>query len=395
MTLLHPGSHRAAGLVDDAAVVAAMLRVEAAWPHALAAAGVLDPADADVLDWAVHDWPVDLDRLRSGAEAAGNPVVPLVAALRSSVSDDRLARLIHRGLTSQDVLDSALVLIARNALRRIHDDLGAVARALAQLASVHRDTVMAGRTLTQHAVPVTFGLKAARWLSGVLDARESVEELLPVLPVQCGGAAGTLALVAETGADPVAVARAFADRLDLTWPGLPWHTTRTPVTRIGAALAGTCAALGVIASDVALLSRPEIAEVHEQAAPGRGGSSTMPHKRNPVLSVLVRGAALQAPHLEAQLRLAAGLAVDERPDGAWHSEWPALQRLLEVTVVAAAQAAELVAGLEVDAEAMTTRARAVADLLLAERGVPGDPATYLGAADVFVDAVLARFKDGR
>jgi 3-carboxy-cis,cis-muconate cycloisomerase len=390
MTLLRPGSQRAAGLVDDAAVVAAMLRVEAAWPHALADAGALDAADADALDRAVHDWPVDLDRLRAGTEAAGNPVVPLVAALRESVADERLARLIHRGLTSQDVLDTALVLIARNALRLVCDSLDATASALAELADHHRDTVMAGRTLTQHAVPITFGLKAARWLSGVLDARDEAGNV--VFPVQCGGAAGTLALVAETGADPVAVARAFADRLGLTWPGLPWHTTRTPVTRIGEALAGTCAALGVIAADVALLSRPEIAELHEETAPGRGGSSTMPHKRNPVLSVLVRSAALQAPQLEAQLRLAAGLAVDERPDGAWHSEWPAFLGLLELTVVATSQAAELVSGLEVDAEAITARARAAADVLLAERGTPGDPATYLGAADVFVDAVLARFK---
>ncbi|MFE4540325.1 lyase family protein [Streptomyces scopuliridis] len=392
MSLLSPGAHRAAGLADDAALVAAMLAVEAAWPHALAAAGALDAADAAALDRAVRGWPVDLDRLRTGAEDAGNPVVPLVGALRDAVPDDRLARMIHRGLTSQDVLDTALVLIARNTLNRVRDDLGHTARALAALAGRHRGTVMAGRTLTQYAVPVTFGLKAAQWLSGVLDAHDDVEHALRGLPVQCGGAAGTLALVAETGADPVAAARAFADRLGLVWPGLPWHTTRTPVTRIGAALAGVCATTGVIASDVAVLSRPEIAEVREGAVAGRGGSSTMPHKRNPVLAVLVRGAALQAPQLEAQLRLAAGLTLDERPDGAWHSEWPALRRLLELTVTAASQTAELTAGLEVDARTMTARARAASGLLLAERGTPGDPAGYLGASGAFVDTVLARFR---
>jgi len=158
---------------------------------------------------------------------------------------------------------------------------------------------------------------------------------------------------------------------------------------------GACDALGVIGSDVALLSRPEIGEVREGAVPGRGGSSTMPHKRNPVLSVLVRSAALQAPLLDAQLHLAAAQAVDERPDGAWHSEWPALRRLLELTVTAASQTAELVVGLEVDAVAMAARAKAAADDLLAERGRgSGDPADYLGESSAFVDAVLGRLPEG-
>lgn len=392
--LLAPGVHRAAGALDDAALVGAMLRVEVAWLRALAAVGAVDVEDADAVATAAAAWDVDLADLGAATEAAGNPVVPLVGGLRSAVGDERLARLVHRGLTSQDVLDTALVLLARDALARTRAELMATAGTLGTLADRHRDAVMAGRTLTQYAVPVTFGLKAAQWLSGVLDALEQVDAVLPRLPVQCGGAAGTLALAGDLTADPVAAARAFADELGLGWPGVPWHTNRSVVTRIGGALVGACDALGVVGSDVALLSRPEIAEVREGAVPGRGGSSTMPHKRNPVLSVLVRSAALQAPLLGAQLHLAAAQAVDERPDGAWHSEWPALRRLLELTVTSASQTSELVAGLEVDAPTMAARVKEAAEHLLAERGRGGDPADYLGRSSAFVDAVLARLPEG-
>jgi 3-carboxy-cis,cis-muconate cycloisomerase len=210
------------------------------------------------------------------------------------------------------------------------------------------------------------------------------------LPVQCGGAAGTLSLAAEVAADPIGAAEAFAGELGLVWPGLPWHTTRTPLTRTGDALVTACDAVGVIGTDVAFLSRPEIGEVREGAVPGRGVSSTMPQKRNPVLSVLVRSAALQAPLLAAQLHLAAAQAVDERPDGAWHSEWPALRRLLELAMTATSQTAELLPGLAVDAEAMRARVANAAADLTAERGGEGAPEDYLGVAGRFVDVVLDR-----
>lgn len=391
--LLEPGSHRAWGMVDDAALVAAMVRVEVGWLRALATVGAIDQDDVDSITTTLAGWGPDLKELGAETEAAGNPVVPLVNALCGAVDDERLSRLVHRGLTSQDVLDTALVLIAGDALARIREDLSATARVLAGLAERHRETLMAGRTLTQYAVPITFGLKAAQWLSGVLDALDRVDAVVDALPVQCGGAAGTLSLAQEFTVDAVAAAQALADELALVWPGLPWHTTRTPVTRVGDALVGVGDALGVIASDVALLSRPEIAELREGAVPGRGGSSTMPHKRNPVLSVLVRSAALQAPLLGAQLHLAAGQAVDERPDGAWHSEWPALRRLLELTVTAASQAAELVSGLEVDDAAMAARVAHAAGDLLAERGGNGEPQDYLGASSRFIDVVLGRVAD--
>lgn len=392
--LLRPGAHRAAGVVDDTALVAVIVRVEVAWLRALATVGSVDADDVAAAEKAWQAWRADASALQVEVEQSGTPVLPVVKALRARVAERRLADRVHRGLTSQDVLDTALVLLARDVMDRVRSDLTATAAALADLARTHRLTVMPGRTLTQHAVPITFGLKAARWLDGVLDGRDRLDEARAALPVQCGGAAGTLALVAELTPDPVAAAHAFAAELGLRWPGRPWHTARAPMTRTGDALVTVCDALGVLAGDVALLSRPEIGEVREGSAPGRGASSTMPQKRNPVLSVLVRSAALQAPLLGAQLHLAAAQAVDERPDGAWHSEWPAFRGLLELTVTAASQAAELAAGLEVDGPAMQARARGAAADLLAERGRPGSPADYLGAASEFVDAVLRRAGGG-
>ena len=391
--ILTPGEGRAAGLASDAAVVSSMTHVEVAWLRARAIVGSIDTRHADALEQALATQSPDLTALGVATEDAGNPVVPLVTWLRSIVPAETVA-VVHRGLTSQDVVDTALVLVARDALTRVAADLHAATTTLGQLAERHRASVMAGRTLTQHAVPVTFGLKAARWLDAVLDGHDQVVAALGTLPVQCGGAAGTLALTAQTE-DPLAVAQAFADQLVLTWPDRPWHTRRTPLTRIADALVETLGALGSVASDVALLSRPEIAEVREGRVDGRGGSSTMPHKQNPVLAVLIRSAALQAPLLGAQLHLAAGQYVDERPDGAWHAEWVSLTRLLTLAVTAASQAAELLAGLEVDTDAMRRRAEENAGALLAESGgTLTDPASYLGANDAFIDAVLARLQRG-
>lgn len=389
--LLEPGTHRASDLTDDDAVAEALRTVEIGWLRALASTRSLDDADAERAAAALTEAPLDLEALARDAEDSGNPVVPLVAALRGAVADEHLAARVHRGLTSQDVLDTALMLLARDAFDRIGDDLDTAAGHLARLAERHHHDVMPGRTLTQYAVPVTFGLTAAQWLAGLLDARDAVRDRRERLPAQCGGAAGTLSLVADLVDDPVAAAHAFAGALGLHAPALPWHTRRRPVTDIGDALVGVCDALGVVATDVAVLGRPELAEVRETATSGRGGSSTMPHKRNPVLSVLVRGAALQAPQLGAQLHLAAAQAVDQRPDGAWHSEWPVLRRLLELTITAASQAAELAAGLQVDTGAMRAHTDAAADQLLAERGGAGAPEDYLGVAGRFVDTVLEHY----
>lgn len=395
--LLTPGAGRAEGLLDDAALLRALLRVEVAWAAVLAGQGAVRPEDADAVARAAAG-PLPAPDPRD-VEAAGNPVLPLVRALRERVGQAGAA--VHTGLTSQDVLDTALMLLARDALAAVSGSLARASAHLAALADTHRDAVMAGRTLTQHAVPVTFGLTAAQWLVGVLDADGQARAVRAALPVQCGGAAGTLSLAGVTVADPLAAARDLAARLGLTWPGLPWHTRRTPVTRVGDAAVQVCDAVGAVAGDVLVLGRPEIAEVREAPVAGRGGSSTMPHKQNPVLAVLVHAAALQAPSLGAQLHLAAAQSVDQRAPGAWHAEWPALRRLLELAVVAASQAAELVGSLEVDTGAMRRRADAVAADLLAERGDlggdgPGDPVDdpggYLGSTSAFVDAALARHR---
>ena len=390
--LLDPGRVRAGGITDDAAVVAAMLQVEAAWAKALAAAGATTPERAEAVVAAATSLTPDIVALATEAESIGNAVLPVVNQLRKAVGDGDAREAVHRGLTSQDVLDTALMLVTREALGRITEDLRAAVSRLARIAEDHRDTLMPGRTLTQHAVPITFGLKAANWLLGVLDALEAVERL--TLPVQAGGAAGTLAL-AGTLTDSLGIlTNTFADELGLQLPTAPWHTRRAPVTSAADALVGVIDALGVIGANVALLSRPEFAELAEGGE--RGGSSTMPHKHNPVLSVLLRSAALQAPMLGATVHVAAGQSIDERPDGAWHAEWAAYRRLLTLAVVAASQASELLDGLVVDDAAMRARAEGNADDLLAERygadEVPAgaDPAEYLGAAEVFIDAALAR-----
>jgi 3-carboxy-cis,cis-muconate cycloisomerase len=262
---------------------------------------------------------------------------------------------------------------------------------------------MAGRTLTQHAVPISFGLKASGWLTGVLDAADAVVGARASLVVQVGGAAGTMAATTELAraaglADPSAVAVATADGLAAEL-GLgarpPWHTSRRPVTLIGDALVAATDAWGRIASDVATLGRPEIGEVSEPSVVGRGGSSTMPQKQNPVLSVLVRRAALTAPGLAATLHTAAALAVDERPDGAWHAEWATLRTLARQTVVAGSQTTELVSGLRVNVDRMTETVASERDSLLAERRSivsddAGAPIDYLGATDPIIDATLDR-----
>lgn len=375
--LLDPATVRVRDLTGDEAVLTAMLDVEVAWAHALATVAATVPESFPAaVEKAVVRLDLDAARLAHEGEDGGNPVIPLVRALREAVrevesgpeGDNGSAAWVHRGLTSQDVLDSALMLAAARTLDRLQGDLATASAALVRLAQTHRGTPMVARTLGQHALPTTFGAKAAGWLQGVLDAREAVAAARDALPVQCGGAVGTLALadlVTQGRADDVAVT--FAARLGLRWPGTAWHTWRTPVTRLGDALTTVTDALGKVASDVVLLSRPEAGELAEPAAQGRGTSSTMPQKRNPVLSVLIRSSALQAPHLTASLHTSAALAVDERPDGAWHAEWPVLRRLLELAGGAAALAAELLDGLGVHADAMGAHLAEAGPLVLAER----------------------------
>lgn len=384
-----PGDERAGDVLTEGALLDALIEVEQAWLSALAALDLAPRAD---LRGAVT--AADLPQIAETAEDTGNPVVGLVKLLRER-SDNTW---VHRGLTSQDVLDTALMLCLRRARARIVLELDSQVQALVGLIQAHRSTVMAGRTLTQYAVPTTFARKAAEWLSGVLDARGTLAALR--FPAQLGGAAGTFSAVTMIAASSEAafvLAHDAAGRLGLD-AAAPWHTSRRPITAIGDALVLVNDACGRIAADVVTLSRPEIAELSEPA--GRGGSSTMPHKRNPVLSVLIRRAALSAPQWGATLHLAAGLANDERPDGAWHAEWSALRDLGRRTVVAASQTAEVLGGLIVHEATMADRVQSAWADLTAERDSltalahpSADDQQYLGAADVFVQAVLGRVSE--
>jgi 3-carboxy-cis,cis-muconate cycloisomerase len=308
-SLFWPGDARAGDLFTDRAFRAAMVVVEGAWVGE---------------SLAVPD--VELD-----TEPGGNPVIPLLEALRAAHPDLDL----HAGLTSQDVVDSALMLLLRDAVPTIREHLARALVALVRLSEEHGASPMIGRTLTQWALPITFGDKVAGWRTGLDEALADLAGL--TFPVQVGGPVGT-------SQD----ARLLAERLGLD-AVLSWHTHRRPITRAGDALVAATDACGHLARDVLELSRPEIGELSE----GRGGgSSSMPHKANPVLSVLVRRAALTAPMLAATLHLCAADQVDERADGAWHAEWDTLRILVRRTAVAASQTADLVEGLRVHPDRM-------------------------------------------
>jgi 3-carboxy-cis,cis-muconate cycloisomerase len=389
--LFWPGDDLAGDLMSDAAFLAAMVAVEQAWLDGLVSAGIA-PLEART-DLAGEVTNGDLERIARGAGVDGNPASGLVAMLRDRTSAPT-ARWLHRGLTSQDVVDTALVLCARDVLVRIEDEFANQVRGLAELAEEHRETPGLARTLTQAALPTTLGAKFARWLTGVLDAAEPLTALLPSLPVQVGGAVGSLAATTELAGsvdDAVALSDALAAALRLA-PAPPWHTTRSAITRLGDALVSCCDAWGHIAADVATMSRPELGELAEVSG---GGSSTMPHKSNPVRSVLIRRAALVAAPLGATLHAAAGASVDERSDGAWHAEWATLRTLARHTVVAAVQTSELVTGLRVDEARATANLTAAEGLLSEQRtmseltGRPARP-DYLGATDQLIESTLSR-----
>ncbi|MFJ6078874.1 lyase family protein [Pseudarthrobacter sp. NPDC092419] len=382
-----------AALTGDGAVLAAILAVESGWAAVLEKAGLAPAGSAAVVSTAAEPGRYDAADIARRAQGGGNPVIPLLADLRKNVAaldhaGIGAAKAVHTSLTSQDVLDTALMLLARNTVEAVLGDLKGTTAALAALAGQHADTLCVGRSLTQHSLPYTFGLRAAQWFHGVAAAGRQLAGLQ--FPVQSGGAAGTLAAATVLTADsaatpfnpatPFSLADGLAAQLGLAPAPGPWHTNRLPVTALGHALASVLDALGKIAADVLFLSRPEVAEVAEPRAAGRGVSSAMPQKQNPVLSVLVRSAALQAPGLAAQLHLAAANFNDERPDGAWHTEWPALRQLLALTLGAAGHARELAEGLRVFSDAMRRNLDLAGPLLLAE-GVSAAVAPLLPERD--------------
>ncbi|MGW4082853.1 3-carboxy-cis,cis-muconate cycloisomerase [Streptomyces sp. NPDC004822] len=375
--LLAPGwtGSDAARATGDAAFLQALLDAEAALTRAQAALGLAPEAAARAVTGAAVAARFDARALAEEARGGGNPVIPLVGALTRAVGEEH-GPYVHRGATSQDIMDTAMMLVAVRALGPVLADLERTGRAFARLAAVHRDTVLPGRTLTQHAVPTTFGLKAAGWRALVLDARDRTTAVRDALPAQLGGAAGTLAVFGVYGAsDPTALPAAYARELGLRVAELPWHTLRTPVADLAGCLAFTAGALGKAAVDVLTLSRTEIAEVAEGSG---GGSSAMPHKSNPVRSTLIVAAARRAPQLAATL-YGSMAAEDERPAGAWHAEWEPLRDLLRLVGGAARDAAELAEGLRVRPDVMRAHLDLTGGAVVSER-LSAELAAELGRA---------------
>jgi 3-carboxy-cis,cis-muconate cycloisomerase len=416
---------RGAAGTGDEAWLAAMLDTEAALARALERAGLAPAGAGAAVTEAARPGSVNADELARAAAQTGNPVPGLVRALTAAVPAEA-AGAVHQGATSQDIIDTAVMLMARRVLDGILADLSAAAAAAATLAGAHRETIMIGRTLLQQAVPVTFGLVAAGWLTAIDEARQGLHRIRGQrLAVQFGGAAGTLASLGDHGPRVRAL---LADELGLASPVLPWHTDRLRIVELAAALAGACGVLGKIARDVTLLAQSEVAEVREgpsgavgpssagadvaaggassggagAAAGGasaggrRGGSSAMPHKRNPVAAVVILGCTRQAPGLLATITACAEQE-HQRAAGAWHAEWEPVADLLRLTGSAASWAAELLAGLEVDADRMHANLDGAGGLPLAE-SVTAALAPVLGrlpAHDLVADASATAAATGR
>ena len=429
-----------ADAVSGRSWLAAMLDAERALANAGAIAGIVPAPSAAAIAEAcgldVYDW----DALVDEGRRSGNPAEPLVRAIVARVGEEH-ARFVHLGATSQDVMDTAAMLVTRRALGLLLDDLGRVADACARLARDHRETPMAGRTLLQQAVPTTFGLKAAGWLVAVLDGRRRLVELQENgLAVQLGGAAGTLSALGERGLELVTL---YARELDLPEPTIPWHANRVRIAELGAALEIAAGVVAKIGLDLELLAQTEVGEVRERQG---GASSAMPHKQNPVGAMWARaGAALVRGH--ASVLVAALVAEHERAGGAWQAEWEALSGALATAGGAAAALAGSLEGLVVDAARMRANLDLTGGAVVTERlattlterlgrtaarelvrdaalrasasgrplaevaaaldtGLTAeeisatlDPATYLGSAGHLVDRALARYeaerRDGR
>lgn len=417
-----------------------MLDFEAALARAEARAGVIPAAAAEAIARQCRAEAYDLEQLARAARGAGNPAIPLVAALTQAVArhDPDARGCVHWGATSQDALDTALMLQLRDALALVAADLARLADALAAQAQAHRHTLLAARTWLQQALPITLGHKLAAALDAVDRQRARIARLrTEAIALQFGGAAGTLA---SLGARALAVETELARELGLPAATIPWHAQRDRVGAVATTLGLVVATLGKLARDLSLLAQTEVAEAFEPAAPGRGGSSTLPHKRNPVGCAIALAAAVRVPNLVATM-LAAGVQEHERGLGSWPAEWDTLPEICELTAGALAAMAEAVAGLEVDAVRMRANLDATRGQILAEAvqmalaprlgrdaahallaelcaraaaaraplfdvlaadsriaavldsatlGRLSDPANYLGSSSAFIDRVLAQ-----
>jgi 3-carboxy-cis,cis-muconate cycloisomerase len=350
---------------DDATYLQHMLGFEAALARAEAATGVIPASAANPIVKACKAGLFDLDALAEAATRSGNLAIPLVKALTANVAkaDPDAARYVHWGATSQDVIDTATMLGLRAAIDALLSDTDRAIAGFAKLAAKHRDTAMVARTWLQHALPMPFGLKLAEYAAALHRSRARLHRLRGEgLALQFGGAAGTLAALGDKG---LLVADKLAQELELPLPDAPWHTHRDRIAEaasVFAILAGTC---GKIARDLQLMMQTDVAEAFEPSGEGRGSSSTMPHKRNPVAAATALAAATMAPGLAATI-FAAQVQDHERSAGPWHAEWPTLPMLLLVTSGALAATVDIAEGLEVDAARMRVNLEATRGLIMAE-----------------------------
>jgi 3-carboxy-cis,cis-muconate cycloisomerase len=426
--------------VSDRAWLQAMLEVEAAIARAEARAGVIPSKAADAITEACAADRFDIAAIGRAARDSGLPVPPLVRALADQVGGDA-ARYVHWGATSQDVLDTAAMLVCGKALDLCRADLDAISEACAGLARDHRTTPVVGRTLLQHALPTTFGAKASGWLVAAVDGRRLLGQTRSELAVQFGGAAGTIASLGDRGLDVLGY---LAEELALAEPVVPWHTARTRIAHVGAVLGIVCGTMAKIALDIVLMAQTEVGEVAEPNG-ARGGSSTMPQKRNPVGSALIIACSRRA-QAAAGLLMSAMAQEHERGAGAWHSEWESLSDALSMAGGATGWARSVLEGLEIHPDRMAENLMSTGGLLLAEsismllaermgrveahtlveslcrravseqRGLRDllledemvtkelseqeidhalDPAAYVGSAEAFVDRALAYYERER
>lgn len=349
----------------DAARLQAMLDVEAALARAQARCGVIPTEALAPIQAACRADLYPMDALAAGTALAGNPAIPLVKALTAKVRqrDADAARWVHWGATSQDIIDSGAILQLRAALDHVQKRLQVLCAALAGVADTERGTGLPGRTLLQQAVPVTFGLKAAGWLDALQRSQRRLQALRSdTLVLQFGGAAGTLASLQTRGLE---VTEALGAELQLPVPTLPWHAARDRIAELGSAFALLTGTLGKIATDIVLLMQSEVAEAFEPAAEGKGGSSAMPHKRNPVGCVAAIAAATRVPGLLSTL-FAAMPQPHERAPGQWHAEWETVPEIVRLCAGSLAQVTLVVQGLQLDRPRMLAHLDSQGGLLYAE-----------------------------
>jgi 3-carboxy-cis,cis-muconate cycloisomerase len=352
-------------ICDDETYLQHMLDFEAALARAEAASGVIPAGAADAIAKACKAGSFDLGALAEAATRSGNLAIPLVKALTAEVAraDAEAARYVHWGATSQDVIDTATMLTLRAAIDALLVDLDRAIAGFAGLARKHRDTAMVARSWLQHALPMPFGLKLAEYASALHRSRARLQRLRSQgLALQFGGAAGTLAALGDKG---LQVAEKLAQELELTLPEAPWHTHRDRIAEAASVFAILTGSCGKIARDISLMMQTDVAEAFEPSGEGRGGSSTMPHKRNPVAAATILAAATMAPNLAATI-FAAQVQDHERSAGPWHAEWPTLPMLQLVTSGALAGIVDIAEGLEVDVARMRVNLEATHGLIMAE-----------------------------